>query len=153
MAQPIKVPTRIRTGEARQLRRTERLLTRSITRTRTEPWAPPKVQMATNMPPRTAIPTRIPGAAGRAPIPIPMPRTVTEAAVDRKITAAAPHLHSAAGAVILVATPVGAPSLRAPRAGAAEAAAVVGAGAAGVVVVGAAVVSLKDGSQDGENPE
>lgn len=79
-----------------------------------------------------------------------MLQRVGEAAVDRTITvvvrtitAAAHHLHSAAGAVILVATPVGGPDLRALRDGAAEAVVVAGAGAA--------VVRPKDGSEDREN--
>ncbi len=57
-------------GEARRPRRTARRLTRSIIRTLTEPWGPPRVQMVTSMRPRTATLTRTPGAAGRAPIPI-----------------------------------------------------------------------------------
>ena len=67
--------------------------------------------------------------------PILMLHTVGEAAVVRTITAAAHHLHSAAGAIILaLATPAGDPDLRARRAGAAEAAVEVG--AAEAVVAG-----------------
>ncbi len=146
--QPIKAPTRIRSGEAPRCRRTARRLTRSITRMQTEPWAPPKVQMATSTRPRTATFTKTPGAAGRAPIL--MLRTVGEAAATRTITAATPtitadhHLHSAAGeATDRVATPAGGPDPRARRAGAAEA--VVAGGAAVAAVVGAVVVRFKDG--------
>ena len=94
--------------------------------------AQPKAPTATSTPPRTATSTRTPEAAGRARIRIPAPRTVGEAAAIRTITAATLHPLSAAGAANLVATPAGAPDLRARRVGAAEAAAV--AGAAAVVV-------------------
>src|SRR5580692_2565600 len=145
MARPIKVPTRIRAGEARRPRRTARLWTRSITRTQTERWAPRRVPMATSMRPRMAMPTRTPGAAGRARAPL-MRHTVMEAAVDRTITAviraitaAAHHPHSAGGAIILAVSPAGDPGLPARRAGAAEAEGEVGAGAA-VAEAGAGVV-------------
>lgn len=75
-----------------------------------------------------------------------------EAAAIRAITAAAPHLHSAAGAIILVATPAGDPDLRAGRAGAAEAAVVAGAVAV-VVVDGAGGVRPRDvEARHRENP-
>jgi hypothetical protein len=70
-----------------------------------------------------------------------MLHTVGEAAVDRTITAAA-HRRSVGGVATQAATPAGVLDLRAPEAGAAEAAGVVGAGAVGAavaVVAGAAV--------------
>jgi hypothetical protein len=143
---PTKVPTPIRTGEARRSQRTGRLLTRSITRTLTETLAPPRAQMATGTPLRTATHTRTPGAAGRRQAPLLMPHTVGEAAVDRTITAAAHRPHSAAGAVILEATPAGVPDLPAHRAGAVVAAVEAGAAAA-VAGAGAGVVRLENGSQ------
>src|SRR5208283_374776 len=151
MAQPIKAPTRIRSGEARRCRRTARRLTRSIIRMQTEPSGPPRVQTATSTRPRTETPTRTPGAAGRAPAPL-MQHTAGEAVVDRTITAAIPHLHSADGAAILVATRAGGPDLRAARAGAAAAAVEAGADEA-VVEVGAGAVRGKDRGEDHENPE
>jgi len=103
----------------------------------------PKAQTVTSTRPRTATPTKIPGVAGRSLV-LPMLHTVGEAAVDRTITAAV-HRHSAAGAAIL-ATPGGAPSLRAPRAGAAVA--VVEDGAAVEDSTAAvAVAKFKDRSQ------
>ena len=91
MAQLIKVPMLIRTGEARQPRRMARRSTRNITPTLTEPSEQPRARMVTSMPPRTATPTRTQGVAGRKRVPLLMLHTVGEAAVDRTITAAARH--------------------------------------------------------------
>jgi hypothetical protein len=115
MGPHIKVPTPIRTGEARRSRRTDRLSTRSITRTQMEPLGQPKAQTVTSMRPRTAMPTKTLGVAGRRQA-LPMLHTVGEEAADRTITAAV-HRPSAAGAILAIRA--GAPSLRVPRAGAA----------------------------------
>src|SRR5271165_1945730 len=90
-----------------------------------EALAQPRPQAVTSMRPRTATPTRTPGAAGRRRVLL-MLHTVMEPAVDRSSTAAA-HRHSAAGATTLGATPAGAPGLQALAAGVAAAEA--GAGA------------------------
>src|SRR5580692_644941 len=140
MAQPIKVPMLIRTGEARQPRRMARRSTRNITPALTEPSEQPRAQMATSMRPRTATPTRTQGVAGRRRVPILMLHTGGEAAVDRTITAAA-HRRSAGGVATQVATPDGGLDLRALRAGEAAAAGVVGAVVAGAAVVRPRVLS------------
>src|SRR5580704_10128466 len=145
MAQPIKVPMLIRTGEARQPRRMARRSTRNITPALTEPSEQPRAQMATSTRPRTAMPTRTQGVAGRRRVPILMLHTVGEAAVDRTITAAA-HRRSAGGVATQVATPDGGLDLRALRAGEVVAAGAVGAAVA--VVAGAAVVRPRVLSQE-----
>lgn len=125
MAQRIKAPTPIRTGAARRPLRTARPWTPSITQARMEALGQPRLRAVTSMRPQTATPTRTLGVAGRRPVLLMLHAVGEAAAVDRTTTAA-DRRHSAAGAVTLVATPAGAPGLRAPAAGAAVAEVVAG---------------------------
>src|SRR5271169_967506 len=129
MAQPIKVRTPIRTGEARQRRKMARLSTRSITRVLKEPWGRQRPQTVRGMQPQTATLTRTRGVAGRTRVPPQMLPTVGEAAAEvggRSPIAVHRRLVAGAATPTTLGIVAGVHGLRARAAGAAAAAAAAG---------------------------